>query len=64
MRVFYPSELIHQAVAGGRHVYKVQACNTQPKHLLSLYQLPVMPLLPNDTHYDSSVSSAVPVSNS
>mmetsp|Transcript_4215 Transcript_4215/g.11372 ORF Transcript_4215/g.11372 Transcript_4215/m.11372 type:complete len:593 (+) Transcript_4215:139-1917(+) len=61
MRVLYPSELIHQAVAGGRHVYKVQACSTQPEQLPSAFQLPLMPLLPEDTEYDDSIDSAVPV---
>lgn len=57
----YPSELIHQATAGGRHVYKTQACDTQPALPPSGYALPPTPLLPPDTEFDPHVPSDLPV---
>lgn len=57
----YPEALIHQAVAGGQHVYRTESCAVSQYSPLTSYQLPSTPLLPADTTYDSSKPTAVPV---
>lgn len=61
-RVLYPTGCLHKADAGSSHTYSTASAVRQPTSQdTNPFVMPVTPLLPLDTSYDSSLPSDVPV---
>ncbi|GAX78814.1 hypothetical protein CEUSTIGMA_g6251.t1 [Chlamydomonas eustigma] len=57
----FPAEMKHYAVGGGQHVYKCEDFQLVSYSPMDTFQLPITPLLPMDSSYDTTKAPQVPV---